>query len=79
MAHGSIPHFHNSEGLGRIEIGSKEFKCVGAHPPFDHPHIYIDMGHEDDVVCPYCSTHYVFSPGLQPGTANPPSAVFNDY
>ena len=40
MAHTSTPHFHNTEGLKRIEVGSKEFMCVGALPPFDHPHIY---------------------------------------
>jgi len=77
MAEHSVPHFHNSEGLGRIEIGSKEFQCVGALPPFDHPHIYIDMGEEADIVCPYCSTLYVFNPRLAPGTSEPLSAVFH--
>jgi uncharacterized Zn-finger protein len=77
MAEHSVPHFHNSEGLGRIEIGSKEFQCVGALPPFDHPHIYIDMGKEADIVCPYCSTLYVFNPRLAPGTSEPLSAVFH--
>lgn len=77
MAEHSVPHFHNSEGLGRIEIGSKEFQCVGALPPFDHPHIYIDMGKESDIVCPYCSTLYVFNSRLAPGTSEPLSAVFH--
>ena len=60
-AHSSTPHFHNTEGLKRIEVGSKEFMCVGALPPFDHPHIFIDMGKDSEIVCPYCSTHYVFN------------------
>jgi len=77
MAEHSVPHFHNSEGLARIEIGSKEFQCVGALPPFDHPHIYIDMGKESDIVCPYCSTLYVFNSRLAPGTSEPLSAVFH--
>jgi hypothetical protein len=50
--------------------------CVGALPPFDHPHIYIDMGKENDVVCSYCSTHYVFNPALPAGTSEPLSAVY---
>lgn len=75
MADHSIPHFHNSEGLPRIEVGSREFKCVGALPPFDHPHIYIDMGKETEIVCPYCSTLYVYNPALPPGTSEPISAV----
>jgi uncharacterized Zn-finger protein len=77
MAHGSMPHFHNTDGHRQIEVGSKEFKCVGALPPFDHPHIYIDMGKDNDVVCPYCSTHYVFNANLDAGTANPVSALFD--
>jgi uncharacterized Zn-finger protein len=77
MAHESTPHFHNTEGLPKIEVGSKEFMCVGALPPFDHPHIYIDMGKDNDVVCSYCSTHYLFNPELAPGTSEPLSAVFH--
>lgn len=76
MAHGTTPHFHNTEGLSRIEIGSKEFKCVGALPPFDHPHIYLDMGKDSDIVCPYCSTYYVFKAELGEGQANPASTVY---
>ena len=33
-----VPHFHNDAGVPVIEIGSREFMCVGAQPPFDHPH-----------------------------------------
>ena len=76
MAHTSTPHFHNTEGLKRIEVGSKEFMCVGALPPFDHPHIYLDMGKEDEIVCPYCSTHYIFNASLAAGTSEPLSAVY---
>jgi uncharacterized Zn-finger protein len=44
MAGGSIPHFQNDAGHALIEIGVKEFMCVGANPPFDHPHVFLDMG-----------------------------------
>jgi hypothetical protein len=46
-------------------------------PPFDHPHIYLDMGKDREVVCPYCSTHYVFNSRLAAGTSNPASALFH--
>ena len=39
MAESIVPHFHNEPGVAVIEIGAKEFMCVGALPPFDHPHI----------------------------------------
>lgn len=77
MAHTSTPHFHNSQGLARIEVGSKEFMCIGALPPFDHPHIYLDMGKDEEIVCSYCSTLYRFSPALAPGTSEPLSAVYH--
>lgn len=76
MAHGKIMHFHNSDGVAQIEIGVKEFMCVGALPPFDHPHVYLDMGADNEIVCPYCSTHYVYSTRLSAGAAEPTSAIF---
>lgn len=77
MAQHSTPHFHNTDGLSRIAIGAKEFQCVGAVPPFDHPHVFLDMGSDTEVVCPYCSTLYVFDPALPAGSANPQSAIFH--
>ena len=76
MAEGYVPHFHNTPGVAVIEIGAREFKCVGEVPPFDHPHVYLDMGKDDEIVCPYCSTLYVFNPELAPGTSEPLSAVY---
>ena len=60
MAQHSTPHFHNQPGVAQIRIGAKEFMCIGALPPFDHPHVYLDMGASNEAVCPYCSTHYVY-------------------
>jgi uncharacterized Zn-finger protein len=76
MAQGATPHFHNSMGVSRIEIGAKEFMCIGALPPYDHPHVFIDMGSSADTVCPYCSTHYVHNAALGNSAANPISAVW---
>ena len=46
MADAVIPHFQNDGGHDVVEIGAKEFQCVGARPPFDHPHVFLDMsGH----------------------------------
>jgi uncharacterized Zn-finger protein len=76
MAGAVTPKYHNEMGVPVIDIGSREFNCVGALPPFDHPHIYIDMGDENEVVCAYCSTLYRFDPNLKPGEARPPEAAF---
>ena len=63
-------------GLARIVIGAKEFECVGAKPPFDHPHIFIDMGADDEAVCPYCSTVYKHDPKLKDGASKPAEARY---
>ena len=78
MAHGATPHFQNSMGLAAIEIGSQEFMCVGALPPFDHPHVFLDIGAGGEIVCPYCSTLYKLDPALAPGEARPAEAVWLD-
>ena len=71
MAESVVPHFHNDLGVAAIEIGAKEFMCVGALPPFDHPHVFCDMGDDTEIVCPYCSTLYKYDPKLDPHQARP--------
>jgi uncharacterized Zn-finger protein len=59
MAASTVPHFANDLGVEKIFIGVKEFKCMGARAPFDHPHVFLDMGADSQILCPYCSTLYV--------------------
>ena len=47
MADDDYAKFKNDQGVPEIRIGVKEFKCVGASPPQDHPHIYLEMGAGD--------------------------------
>ena len=54
-----VPRFHNEPGVARIRVGVKEFMCIGALPPFDHPHIFIDIGESSEAICPYCATVFV--------------------
>ncbi|MEQ8400099.1 MAG: zinc-finger domain-containing protein [Roseitalea porphyridii] len=77
MAGGTTPHFHNDAGHDRIAIGVREFMCVGATPPYDHPHVFLDMGDENEIVCPYCSTLYVHNPDLAAGETEPAGCVFD--
>lgn len=60
VADPSIPHFHNDLGVQTIKVRVKEFMCTGATPPLDHPHIFIDMGSDDEAICAYCSTCFVY-------------------
>jgi uncharacterized Zn-finger protein len=78
MAEAIVPHFHNDVGVSVIEIGAKEFMCVGAMPPFDHPHVFCDMGEDTEYVCPYCSTLYRHNPTLAPNAARPAECALHD-
>lgn len=71
MAESVIPHFHNDAGVDVVEIGAREFKCMGARPPYDHPHVFLDMGDDGEIVCPYCSTLYRHDPDLKPTQSRP--------
>ena len=76
MADNIVPHFHNDPGVAVVEIGAKEFKCVGARPPHDHPHVYLDMGDQTEIICPYCSTLFRYDPKLSPRAARPAECAF---
>jgi uncharacterized Zn-finger protein len=78
MADHVVPHFHNDAGVPVIEIGSQEFMCVGANPPIDHPHVFLDLGNDNEIICPYCSTLYRFAADLKAGEARPPECVLKD-
>ena len=74
----SYPKFHNEIGVPIVHIGCCEFKCIGAKPPQDHPHIYLNMRDAGEIVCPYCSTLFRFDPSLSTNEANPADCAYDD-
>jgi uncharacterized Zn-finger protein len=78
MADHIVPHFHNDPGVAVIEIGAREFMCVGARPPFDHPHVFLDMGGDREIICPYCSTLYRHAPSLDAHAARPEACALTE-
>jgi uncharacterized Zn-finger protein len=78
MADHVVPHFHNQSGVPRIAIGVTEFMCVGALPPFDHPHVFLDMGEAEEKICPYCSTLYRYDAKLAATETSPPGHLFRE-
>jgi len=75
MAKTVIPHFHNDNGVANIKVGVKEFMCVGAQAPYDHPHVFLDMGEDLEKVCPYCSTLFVYDDSLKATETIPPNCL----
>jgi uncharacterized Zn-finger protein len=78
MAGGNVPYFHNDVGAAIIHVGAKEFMCIGAKAPFDHPHVYLDMGKADEIICPYCSTLYKYGAHLHGQETNPPGCGLSE-
>ena len=71
MAKSATPHFANDLGAEKIFVGVKELQCMGARAPFDHPHVFLDMGADSQILCPYCSTLFVHDPRLTEDESDP--------
>jgi uncharacterized Zn-finger protein len=74
-----LSKFRNDSGVPEIRIGVREFKCIGVSPPQDHPHVYINMGEADTILCLYCATRFRFDPRLTASDADPPDSYFADH
>jgi uncharacterized Zn-finger protein len=68
--------FHNQPAVPEIRLGVRQFNCIGALPPHDHPHVYLAM--ETAVLCPYCSTLFRFDARLAPTETDPADCHFED-
>lgn len=75
MADHAVAHYKNDQGVAKIRIGVREFKCMGASSPFDHPHIFLDMGDDDEIVCPYCSTLFSHETEFSSDQTDPPGCL----
>ena len=78
MAGDLYAKFKNDGGVSEVRIGVKEFRCAGASAPQDHPHIYLEMGAADTILCPYCATLFRYDPRLGPAESDPADCVFLD-
>ena len=75
---GQYAKFRNDLAVPEILIGVREFNCIGVSPPHDHPHVYLNMGNQDTILCPYCSTRFRFVSSLKPSEAVPPESIYTD-
>ena len=76
MSDHTVPHFQNDRGVDSISIGVKEFMCCGASAPYDHPHVFLDMGDENEIVCPYCSTLFRHEASLSEKESRPEGCLY---
>jgi len=46
-----------------IEVDDTRVKCDGGGGALGHPRVYLEMGDEDFVECPYCDRRFVLKKG----------------
>lgn len=78
MADYTVKHFQNDIGVAEIKIGVSKFMCCGASDPHDHPHVFLDMGADTQIVCPYCSTLFTLSENLKADQTVPTGCSVKD-
>lgn len=44
---------------GAIPTNDKRVACNGGGGPLGHPQVWLTLGTDGEIVCPYCSRHYV--------------------
>ena len=52
-----------------LHVKSKKVSCDGSKSASSHPLVYLNMGDNDYVVCPYCSKYFTINPSY-PNTQN---------
>lgn len=54
----------------QIEVESLVTSCDGGGGALGHPKVSLNLGDEQEVVCPYCSRHYVLAEGANISSAH---------
>ena len=50
-----------------FEVDSPVVACDGGDGPLGHPRVYLNIGKEGHIECPYCSRRYVLKAGAAGG------------
>ena len=50
-----------------ITVDTDRVACDGGGGALGHPKVYLNLGEEGRVECPYCSRLYVLAEGAKPG------------
>ena len=55
---------------------SRRVNCRHCKSPLAH--VFLDLGNDSEIICPYCSTLYRYAADLGAGEARPPECVVKD-
>lgn len=55
-----------TDAAGTIEAHDRSVACDGGDGPLGHPRVWLRI-EDREVICPYCSRHYVLAEGAGEG------------
>lgn len=59
-----------AEPLETIETDMPVVACDGGKGPLGHPRVFMNLAEHGEIVCPYCSRHYVLKRGTATAAAH---------
>jgi len=57
-------HAAQNSPFETLHVKSKKVSCDGASKASSHPLVYLNMGQNDFVICPYCSKYFTTKQGV---------------
>lgn len=54
------------EPVETVEVETPKVACEGDGGPLGHPRVYLNMGDEQHIDCPYCGRRFVLKEGAKP-------------
>lgn len=60
MIDNNITKLLSNTPLKSIIVTTLKVMCCGSAKPFDHPHIYLPLTKNGEVLCPYCNIKYIY-------------------
>tara|TARA_Y100001935_G_C17206346_1_gene457763 strand:- start:358 stop:534 length:177 start_codon:yes stop_codon:yes gene_type:complete len=55
------PDIKDDTSINVEVVSSKKVSCDGGGGALGHPRVFLEMGNEDQIVCPYCSKLFKFN------------------
>jgi uncharacterized Zn-finger protein len=53
-----------------IAVETTTVACDGGDGPLGHPRVYLTLGKDGEIECPYCSRRYVLKEGARAAAAH---------
>ncbi len=53
-----------------VYVDSATVGCDGGGGALGHPKVYLKIGGDGEIVCPYCSRRYILTPDAEPAAGD---------